>query len=82
MTLFLNPFELIFFNCLKQLLGVKFIYGKDDQEEQITKKSNIEFSRIQIPKVLYQKFINSIEVCNMTLLENNLQELGEINDHC
>ncbi len=69
------------FNSLKQLLGVEFEY-ETEKEEDVLSKSNMNLSNITIPKILYEDFLSSIELCNITTLEINLGKLGEINEGC
>jgi signal transduction histidine kinase/CheY-like chemotaxis protein len=71
------------FNCLKQLLGVEFEYAIENEEDEISDiESKINLPEICIPQALYKEFMSAIEVANITILEKNLNKLGEINDDC
>jgi signal transduction histidine kinase/CheY-like chemotaxis protein len=78
-----KPFQIEqIFDSIKILLGVEFEYANDEEEENNSHKPNFILENILIPISLHRKFMDSIEVCNITELEKNIEEMGLINEDC
>jgi len=79
-----KPFEIEqIFVAIKTLLDVDFEYANvEEQEENKNSQPNLNFENILISKSLHKKLMDSIEVCNITELEKNLDEMGLINEDC
>jgi PAS domain S-box-containing protein len=64
------------FLCLKNTLGVEFIYEEENQTEEI-RVENLDFSSIQVPAELLEQLKIDATLYNITSLEKSIARLEE-----
>ncbi len=72
-------FEAVY-ECLAKYLDVKFEYLAPEQQEQETEAEaakEIDLSQVKLPKVLYDRLLESAELSDLTEIENCLSELNQ-----
>lgn len=65
------------FKCLNELLDVEFIYEDAEGSREPSSLEGLDLSQLSMPEDLYEKFKESLQLCNITGLEKNLIELRE-----
>ncbi|GEM_PF-2369457 len=68
------------FDCLSQLLGVKFVSEEDNfLKDELPNLEELDFSKIFISEDSYRKLERATKLNNITEIENVCKELGKIN---
>lgn len=69
------------YDSLRKMLGAEFVYeGNEVPQEKSHPTEELDLSQIFIPKNLYDKIMKAAEVCSITELERNLEELVQISE--